>query len=190
MKRTRDSLREHAAPYALDALDVDARRAFETHIRDGCRACADDVAAFASIAADLALAAPAKAPRPAIRERLLTAVRASGNVAEGVHVAPRFSFTLAGEGAWYEIAPGVSRKDLANPAGASTPSFLIRMQPGSSVAPHTHAIVEHCFLVEGDLHIAGEHLHAGDYHAAMPGSTHETIRSGTGCLLFIVEAHA
>lgn len=48
----------------------------------------------------------------------------------------------------------------------------------------------HCFVVEGDLRVAGAHLHAGDYHAAMAGSTHETIRSDTGCLPLIVEAHA
>ena len=48
---------------------------------------------------------------------------------------------------------------------------------------------EHCYVISGDLYIAGRHIHGGDYHYAPPGSVHDGIRSDGGSLLLIVEAH-
>jgi hypothetical protein len=183
--RPTEPLRERASLYALGALDDAASRELEEHLQDGCRVCASEVATFADVAADLALMATPQAPSPALRTRLLDAVRAL----RPTPAASPFFFLTADEGQWYEMLPGVMRKDLAT-TDAGGRSFLVRMQPGSAIVTHAHGTLEHCFLVEGDLHVAGRHLHGGAYHQAAAGSVHETIRSDGGALFLIVEAHA
>ena len=88
----RDEIHDLTAAYALDALAPDEERAFEEHLRD-CAACRDEVAQLLETAADLATAAPAAAPPPALRERVLEQVRAErGNV---VPLRPRWAIPAA-----------------------------------------------------------------------------------------------
>jgi anti-sigma-K factor RskA len=76
----RDDIHELTAPYALDALDPSEERAFEEHLR-GCERCRDEVAMLRATAASLAHDAPAAAPPPELRSRVLAAARAErGNV--------------------------------------------------------------------------------------------------------------
>jgi anti-sigma factor ChrR (cupin superfamily) len=67
------------------------------------------------------------------------------------------------------VAP---QKDLAG--GSSTVTYLVRMEVGARLGAHPHGAVERCFVVAGDLHVAGCHLHTGDYHRAAQHSIHET----------------
>ncbi|HEY2388451.1 MAG TPA: cupin domain-containing protein [Candidatus Binatia bacterium] len=180
--RPTEPLRERASLYALGALDGAARRELEEHIRDGCRVCGDEVAAFGDVAADLALMATPEAPPVALRGRLLDAVRAPES-------ASPFFFLGADEGRWVEMLPGVMRKDLAA-TDAGSRAFLVRMAPGSAIVTHAHGPIEHCYLIEGDLRVAGRHVRAGAYHRAAAGSVHETIRTDGGALFLIVEARA
>ncbi|OAH15869.1 anti-sigma factor [Streptomyces jeddahensis] len=69
----RRDLHSLAAPYALDALDGRERRRFERHL-GRCERCAGEVRALREDAVRLAWSAAAPAP-PALRERVLTAVR-------------------------------------------------------------------------------------------------------------------
>jgi anti-sigma factor ChrR (cupin superfamily) len=104
-------------------------------------------------------------------------------------VVRTFSFTLEEEGDWIELKPGVHQKMLVSAAGEDgSMSYLIRMAPGTFVASHPHERFEHCYVIAGDLEIAGRHIHGGDYHYAPRGSVHESPRSHGGCLLLIVEA--
>ncbi|AWT42207.1 MULTISPECIES: anti-sigma factor [Streptomyces] len=64
-----------AAPYALDALEPTERVRFERHLAR-CERCAAEVRALAEDAVRLAWSAAAPAP-PALRERVLAAVRAT-----------------------------------------------------------------------------------------------------------------
>lgn len=179
-----DTIRDRASLYALGGLAGDARREFEAHL-EGCEVCRAEAAAFTEIAADLALTAPPRPPSPRLRERLLDATRAP-QTADAA--APPFAYTLANEGTWHELMPGVFRKHLGGPSGS--PGFLFRIEPGAAIVPHTHAKAEHCFVVEGEVDIAGRHLRAGDYSCAMPGSTHTETRSVGGCVLLIIDAPA
>ncbi|MFC8126669.1 anti-sigma factor domain-containing protein [Streptomyces sp. NPDC057302] len=74
-RRVRPGKRVHslAAPYALDALDPRELRRFERHL-PRCAPCLAETRALAEGAVRLAGAAAASAP-PALRERVLTAVR-------------------------------------------------------------------------------------------------------------------
>ena len=61
------------------------------------------------------------------------------------------------------------------------------MTPGATIGPHGNAVVEHCYVLDGDVEVAGRRLHRGDYHLAPPGSLHESLRTESGCVFLIVE---
>jgi len=168
-----DEDRERAALHALGALEEDEAAAFAAHLRDGCTACAAEVASFTVVAGDLALLTRPTVPSPEVRSRVLERV---ARLASG-----RFHFRLGGEGAWQELAPGVSRREL------SPEAYLIRLAPGRRIPRHHHTAVEHCYVLEGDLVVADRRLRAGDYHEAPPGTLHEELVSDQGCLFLVVE---
>jgi anti-sigma factor ChrR (cupin superfamily) len=70
-----------------------------------------------------------------------------------------------------------------SPAGNAT--MLIRMAPGAIYPPNRHAAIEHCYVLEGDLHFGDLVVHAGDHQCAMGGTTHQTSHTEPGCLLLI-----
>lgn len=93
--------------------------------------------------------------------------------------------TRANEGIWQDYSPGVQIKILNQEPQLSSMTFLVRMAPGSVFPVHDHAQEEHCLVLEGETSI-GEHiLCAGDWHVALPGSTHRNSTSRTGCLLLV-----
>jgi anti-sigma-K factor RskA len=88
----RDDIHELTAPYALHALEEHEVRSFEEHLRD-CERCRDEVAMLRGAAASLAHDAPATAPPPELRERILATARAErGNV---VPLRPRWAAPVA-----------------------------------------------------------------------------------------------
>lgn len=123
------------------------------------------------------------AQRGALRQRIRAHLRAP---------APPGMLTLrARDGEWQAVAPGVTRKLLRIDAPARRASYLIRMAPGSAAPHHSHAQVEECLVLDGEVWVGEQRLAAGDWHVALPGSTHADFRSRAGCLLFIAsEWHA
>ena len=65
---------EHAAPYALGALDGAERASFDAHLAT-CEICAREVRELREVAGMLALASPAAAPPPGLRERIMADAR-------------------------------------------------------------------------------------------------------------------
>jgi len=65
---------EHAAPYALGALDETERASFEEHLAS-CDMCAAEVRELADVAGLLARAAPSVAPPASLRDRILADAR-------------------------------------------------------------------------------------------------------------------
>ena len=68
-------IHELTAGYALDALDPEERSAYEAHL-PGCEHCQQELASFWQTTEALAVAASGPAPSAALRERILTDVRA------------------------------------------------------------------------------------------------------------------
>jgi anti-sigma-K factor RskA len=68
-------IHELTAAYALDALDPEERREYESHLAD-CEACQDELASLSGVTEALAVAASGPAPRPELRDRVLAAARA------------------------------------------------------------------------------------------------------------------
>ena len=95
-----------------------------------------------------------------------------------------FDTTRAGEGAWVTIRTGVERRILC----ASIPGqpSLWRLAPGTSVEAHFHDRDEECLVLEGNLLIGDDLLlQPGDFHLARAGSTHESVCTSTGALLYL-----
>jgi anti-sigma factor ChrR (cupin superfamily) len=162
-------------------LSDDDARAFAAHLED-CGVCRDEVQAFTAVTGNLALAPAAVPPRPEVRQRLLAAITRPPTPGPGFH------FAHEPEGVWIEIQPGVFQKVLARDPTAGPTAYLLRLNPGTRAATHQHAIVEHCYVLEGDLHLAGREIRAGDYHLAEHGTTHVDPWTRDGCMLLIVES--
>ena len=110
------NLHDLTAGYALDALDDDERAAFEEHLR-GCERCRAELADLAETASQLAFAAPAAAPPPALRDRILEEARGGGRVIEFPVHRRRLTFALGGvaaAAAAVAIGVGVWATTLSN----------------------------------------------------------------------------
>src|SRR5262245_17795858 len=74
---TNQELHEQVAAYALDVLDEDERRAYETHLA-GCEQCRAELAGLTETAGTLGLAAGAAPPPTGLRDRIVAAAREEG----------------------------------------------------------------------------------------------------------------
>jgi len=126
----------------------------------------------------LASASPADAPSAdasaRMREQLFQRVH---------QPAADYLFVHSHQGDWVRLRRGISQKLLRE--DAQTRSFLLRMEPGSRLPPHDHALDEEALVLEGDATINGVLCHAGDYHLAPHGKPHDWLTTESGCLLFI-----
>lgn len=175
-----DEERDVVSLYTLQALSEADAHEFERHLGTGCPTCRAEVDALRAVAGDIALSMPPIAPPPGLRARVLEAAASQP--------AGQMAVIRAHEGEWIQLSPGVQRRDLTLTPGGRV--FLIRVAAGAAVARHSHALAEHCYVLEGDAWVADEHLGAGDHHIAGPGSVHDGLRSDRGCLLLIADVAA
>jgi hypothetical protein len=87
---------------------------------------------------------------------------------------------------WEQVAPGIECKLLATDAGRHRVSMLVRLAPGASSPPHTHAGVEELHLLDGELWIDERKLYPGDYNYGAPGAGDDRVWSETGCTCVLV----
>src|SRR5579864_8994437 len=112
--------------------------------------------------------------RDRMRARILK--RAAETAPMGMHTM------RAAEGTWQRVCPGVELKVLHVESANNMRSILLRMEPGSQVPLHSHTQEEQCLVLEGEVTL-GEHIfRPGDWHVAMPGTTHIDFATKTGCL--------
>ena len=93
---------------------------------------------------------------------------------------PRFQFSILPEGVWREVAPGARRKDVAEDV------YLLRLSRGAAEDAPVTDKVAHRFVIEGDLHVGGRHLRAGEDDRAPVGSVATAPSSDRGCLVLVV----
>jgi anti-sigma-K factor RskA len=82
----RDEHLDLCAGYALGSLDAADRQRLEAHLAEGCRVCEAALADFSAATVTLAASAPPAQPSPALRARVLSAVR--GGAAPEVRERP------------------------------------------------------------------------------------------------------
>ncbi len=167
--------------YALDALPARERSAFEAHLpaceecRRGLEEARSTVNAFATWPTDLLR------PSGSLQQRLASRIAAE---AGGERVAPPPSTWR--EPDWEEVAPGIFCKILATDTDHDRVTMLVRLLPGVSYPPHTHAGVEELHLLDGELWIDDRLLYAGDYNYGEPGASDSRVYSETGCTCVLI----
>jgi anti-sigma factor ChrR (cupin superfamily) len=119
-------------------------------------------------------------PPAGLRDRLMARVEASQN------------YTLrTDEGDWLASSlKGIKVKVLSIDRARHSATLLIRAEAGAVYPPHRHTGGEDCYVVSGELHVAGQVLHAGDFHRAEADSDHGELYTPTGAEVLLVVAAA
>lgn len=167
--------------YALGALSPAEREKLEADILAGNIDPEDiheHLQTITELAEDIASVMPA--PRRAVKDGIMAAISGTETPQEQKTI-----FVLADEGVWVDMAPGISIKVLFQDADKARTTLLVRLQPGAAYPPHRHIGTEECLVLEGDLHVDGTVLHAGDFTVSFNDRIHTDTHSSEGCLLLI-----
>jgi quercetin dioxygenase-like cupin family protein len=174
--RGHEDMLEMASLYALGGLAVLEAAAFAAHLREGCPICQSELDGFARLVGPLGYAAPPTRPRAEVRARLLSRLQdeAGGTIIR------------ATEGTWETAdVPGILLKLFFRDQATGRFTALVRMDGGSRYPPHRHTDTEELYLLEGDLTVGRQILHAGDYCAAIAGTNHGPTYSQEGCTFIL-----
>jgi anti-sigma factor ChrR (cupin superfamily) len=172
-----DEIQKKASLSAAGALPPKEEREFREHLKS-CRVCAEELRAFLEAASCRPLALETAAPPQGLRARLLARIQGE--------LPPGISVVRAAEGEWQPLGvPGVTAKTLSVQPDGNV-AMLVRMTAGAAYPPHRHADLEHCYVVEGDLHFGDLVLHAGDYECALASSNHPVSHTENGCMVLII----
>lgn len=183
---------EQASLYVLGALIAPERECFEAELPTQPELQVL-VRSLQRTSALLAMATPAIAPPPALRDRVLRLVGAPGLPAAGANPAvhpgtPGLSFIEANDPTgWKPLPiPGASIKLLSFQRERGYAVLLGKLEPGVRYPAHQNAGPEDFCVLTGDLHVAGRRLGPGDFHHAEAGSHHGENYSVAGCTLVAV----
>ena len=172
---------EITCAYAAQALAPSEIAAAETHIAS-CPDCQRELESLRP-AVDRFVAWPADVLRPAASLRARLALRIAEETGNALVPPPIPQWS---EPDWEQVAPGIECKLLASDTQRQRVSMLVRLAPGASYPPHTHAGVEELHLLDGELWINGRKLVPGDYNYGEPGALDESVWSETGCTCVLV----
>jgi anti-sigma factor ChrR (cupin superfamily) len=172
---------EATCAYAAQALPKGEVAAAEAHIAS-CPDCRGELESLRPVV-DRFVSWPTDVLRPTTTLQARLALRIAGKA--GKHPvpppAPRWS-----EPEWEQVAPGIKCKLLASDTERHRVSMLVRLAPGASYPPHTHAGTEELHLLDGELWIDERKLFPGDYKFGAPGAGDERVWSETGCTCVLV----
>ncbi len=96
-------------------------------------------------------------------------------------------FLRAQEGTW-ETGPftGTTMRMLYEDTARQYATLLLRLAPGAALEQHFHVDAEELYVLEGSCHFDTHSFGVGDYVRMPAGTTHNTVTSEDGCLLFVV----
>jgi anti-sigma factor ChrR (cupin superfamily) len=117
-------------------------------------------------------------PPTDLRHRLMTRV-------EGTQM---YSLRASELGWTTSEIPGIFVKVLSLDRDRNRATLLVRAKPGAVYPPHRHSGPEDCYVISGTVRVAGQTLHAGDFHHADAHSDHGELRSDTGAEVLLVVA--
>jgi hypothetical protein len=173
-----DETRELASLFAAGALPPDEEADFQEHVKS-CGVCAAEARAFREAAGWVPFAFEGAEAPAYLRGKLLDRIQSSAQ-------PPGIQIVRANEGDWHTLFPGVTAKRLYGEPPAGNAALLVRMEPGAKYPPHSHADIEHCYVLEGVLHFGDLVLHPGDYQCARASTEHRDSYTVDGCTLLIV----
>ena len=172
---------ERACAYALQVLPTSEVVATEAHIAS-CPDCQREVESLRPVV-NLFVSWPIDVLRPTTSLKMRLAFRIAAETGKQP-VLPRVQ--RWSEPDWKQVAPGIECKLLASDTERHRVSMLVRLAPGSSYPPHTHAAVEEVHLLDGELWIDERKLVPGDYNYGAPGERDERVWSETGCTCVLI----
>ncbi len=173
---------EVTCAYAVQALPPSEAAAAEAHIA-ACPDCRHELESLRPVV-DRLVAWPTDVLRPATSLQARLADRIAGETGKRPVLPPegrRWS-----EPEWEQVAPGIECKLLATDEERHRVSMLVRLAPGASYPPHTHAGVEELHLLDGELWIDARKLFPGDYNYGAPGAGDQRVYSETGCTCVLI----
>ncbi len=172
---------EQTCSYALGVLSIDEASASAAHIAS-CPECQREIDSLRPVI-DRFVSWPTDVLRPSasLQERLAFRIAKDTGKTQVAPPAAQWS-----EPQWEQVAPGIECKLLATDAERYRVSMLVRLEPGASYPPHTHAGVEELHLLAGELWIDERKLSPGDYNYAPPGTGDQLVWSETGCTCVLV----
>jgi mannose-6-phosphate isomerase-like protein (cupin superfamily) len=175
-----EECRATAALYSLGALPVEEEANFLQRVTSGCPLCTSQLEEYSLVAQELAWSVPEENPPAFVRDRLLA--RVQGPPQPPNSPDEEMKLVRAKDGEWLPLPfPGVEVRPLL---GRRT--LLVRMQPGSVYPSHAHRYDEQCYVLEGSVTDSnGITALAGDFVCMRAGSTHQDIRTETGCTFFL-----
>lgn len=196
---------ELCSGHALGALTEGDEARLLGHV-ERCPSCADELERAREAVVAIAASLSRLAPPPAVRGRVLDAIRASAaNPAKDARSTPagvpgrqpwrewgdtpsdQTMFYLASEqGVWEPTGvDGIEVRRLFVDQENDRMTAMFRMAPGTSYTPHVHAGYEECYVLQGDLRVGDVVMKAGDFQRAEVGSRHPLQSTVGGCLLLI-----
>ena len=90
-----------------------------------------------------------------------------------------------GDEGWRALrVPGVSVKGLRRDPETGASTALVKLEPGAKFPAHNHPAGEEVFVLEGDVLIGPDRLHAGDYLYTPPDGQHAASTQG-GCVFLV-----
>lgn len=183
------------ASQALGILAEQEGETFRAHLKT-CEACRDQLRQFEQVVVTLGERLPEASLDPHFEERLLQRIRRTESHPSQVwkswpdqEPGSELAIIRGNTTTWADTPfPGIFVKRLFVDQAANRCTMLIRMEPGSSYPPHRHGGVEECYVIEGDIQVAGQEMNKGDYQMAPAESIHGTQSTKNGCLLLIHSA--
>ena len=172
---------EVTCAYAAEALAASEIAAAEAHIA-ACPDCRRELESLRPVV-DRFVTWPTDVLRPtrSLQDRL--ALRIAEETGKPPVPPPARQWS---EPEWEQVAPGIECKLLATDKERHRVSMLVRLAPGASYPPHTHASVEELHLLDGELWINERKLVPGDYNYGAPGALDERVFSETGCTCVLI----
>jgi anti-sigma factor ChrR (cupin superfamily) len=172
---------ELTCAYALQALPTDEVLEIREHIAS-CSDCQREVESLRPVLDGFVFwPTDVLHPTTSLHSRLALRIAEETGEPPVLPSAPQWS-----EPEWEQVAPGIECKLLATDAARDRVSMLVRLAPGASYPPHTHASVEELHLLDGELWIDERKLFPGDYNYGAPGTGDERVWSETGCTCVLV----
>ena len=172
---------EMTCAYAAQALAASEIAAAEAHIAS-CPDCRRELESLHPVI-DRFVAWPTDVLRPPTSLQARLARRIAEETGKGPMLPPARQWS---EPDWEQVDPGIECKLLATDTERHRVSMLVRLAPGASYPPHTHAGVEELHLLDGELWIDERKLYPGDYNYGAPGAGDDLVWSETGCTCVLI----
>ena len=172
---------EMTCAYALQVLPAGDLREIQAHIAS-CSDCQHEAESLRPVLNQF-VSWPTDLLRPTTSLQARLALRIAEETGEPLMLPSASNWS---EPEWEQVAPGIECKLLATDTETHRVSMLVRLAPGASYPPHTHAGVEELHLLDGELWIDERKLFPGDYSYGAPGEGDEHVWSETGCTCVLI----